>query len=60
MSNPTTTPSNPWLQLAVEALEFIKQEPPEVQASLRRMERRTYPETTRALAELEGEQHENG
>jgi hypothetical protein len=52
MSNPTTTPSTPWLQLAVEALELIKQEPPEVQASLRRMERRTYPETARALFQV--------
>jgi hypothetical protein len=58
MSNPTTTPSNPWLQLAVEALELIKKEPPEVQESLRRLERKTYPVTARVLAELEGEQEQ--
>jgi hypothetical protein len=56
MTQPNPTQSNPWLQLAIEARELIKQEPPEVQVSLRRMERKTYSETAKALAEQEEQQ----
>ena len=59
MSNQPTK-SNHWLQLALQAKELISHEPPAIQASLRRMERKIYPETAKALAKLEGEQHENG
>lgn len=41
-----------------KALELIKKEPPEVQESLRRLERKTYPVTARVLAEWEGEQEQ--
>jgi hypothetical protein len=53
MVQPNPTQSNPWLQLAMEAHELIKKEPPFVQESLRRMNRKTYPETAKALAEQE-------
>jgi hypothetical protein len=56
MAQPNPTQSNPWLQLAMEARELIFKEPPEVQVSLRRMERKTYPETAKALAEQEEQQ----
>jgi hypothetical protein len=56
MTQPTPTKSNPWLQLAIEARELIFKEPPEVQISLRRMGRKTYPETAKALAEQEEQQ----
>ncbi len=39
MVQPNPTQSNPWLQLAMEAHELIKKEPPEVQESLRHMNR---------------------
>jgi hypothetical protein len=39
MVQPNPTQSNPWLQLAMEAHELIKKEPPFVQESLRRMNR---------------------
>ncbi|HEY9606233.1 MAG TPA: hypothetical protein V6C85_31795 [Allocoleopsis sp.] len=48
MSNQPTQ-SNPWLQLALKAKELISHEPPAIQASLRRMERKIYPETAKAL-----------
>jgi hypothetical protein len=47
---------NPWLQLAIEALQLIFKEPLEVQVSLRRMGQKTYPETAKALAEQEERQ----
>ena len=53
MAQPNPTQPNPWFQLALEALQLIKKEPPEVQESLRRMNRKTYPETANALAEQE-------
>lgn len=56
MAQPNPTQSNPWLQLAMEAHELIKKEPPEVQESLRRMNRRTYPETAKALLKQEEQQ----
>lgn len=56
MTQPNPTQSNPWLQLGMEALQLIFKEPPEVQVSLRRMERKTYPETAKALAEQEEQQ----
>jgi hypothetical protein len=56
MTQPNPTQSNPWLQLAIEALQLIKKEPPEVQKSLRRMGQKTYPETAKALAEQEERQ----
>ncbi len=56
MTQPLPTKSNPWLQLAMEAYELIKKEPPEVQKSLRRMGQKTYPETAKALAEQEERQ----
>lgn len=40
---------NPWLQLAMEAQELLKQEPPEVQRAVKRMNRKTYPQTIQAL-----------
>jgi hypothetical protein len=40
----------------MEAHELIFKEPPEVQISLRRMGRKTYPETAKALAEQEEQQ----
>ncbi len=45
--------ANPWLQLAQEAYELLSKESPEVQVSLRRMERKIYPQTTKALAQQE-------
>jgi len=53
MAQHNPTQSSPWLQLAIEALQLIKKEPPKVQESLRRMNRKTYPETAKALAEQE-------
>ncbi len=47
---------NPWLQLAIEALQLIKKEPPEVQKSLLSMNRKTYPETATALLQQEEKQ----
>lgn len=57
MAQHNPTQPNPWLQLALEALQLIKKEPPEVQESLRRMNRKTYPETAKALLKQE-EQHQ--
>ncbi len=48
--------ANPWLQLAQEAYELLSKELPEVQVSLRRMERKIYPQTAKALAEQEERQ----
>ena len=57
MAQPNPTQPNPWLQLALEAHQHNKKEPPEVQESLRRMNRKTYPETAKALLKQE-EQHQ--
>ena len=57
MAQPNPTQPNRWFQLALEALQLIKKEPPKVQESLRRMNRKTYPETVKALLKQE-EQHQ--
>lgn len=51
MSNQPTQ-SNPWLQLALKAKELITHEPPTIQTSLRRMERKIYPGTAKALFQV--------
>lgn len=56
MAQPNPTQSNPWLQLAMEALQLIFKEPPFVQVSLRRMNRKTYSETAKALLKQEEQQ----
>lgn len=44
---------SPWLDAAIAINEALKQEPPEVQESIRRMDRKTYPETWKAIRERE-------
>lgn len=56
MTQPDHRQSNPWLQLGLEAKALALKELPEVQQSLRRMERKIYPETARALREQEEQQ----
>ncbi|MBN3885627.1 MAG: hypothetical protein V7K64_02475 [Nostoc sp.] len=46
---------SPWLNGAIAIKEALKQEPPEVQESIRRMDRKTYPETSKAIREREQE-----
>lgn len=36
---------NPWLQLGALLTDLTKQQPPEIQQSLREMSRKTYPES---------------
>lgn len=43
--------TNPWLQLGKELKDLAKQQPPEVQQSLREMSRKTYPEAAQARRE---------
>ncbi|MDZ8135142.1 MAG: hypothetical protein RM049_07535 [Nostoc sp. DedQUE04] len=44
---------SPWLEIAIAINEELKQQPPEVQESIRRMDRKTYPETWKAIRERE-------
>lgn len=47
---------SPWLEAAIAMSEELKKEPPEVQAEIRRMHHKTYPETWKAIREKEQEQ----
>ncbi|WP_196517615.1 hypothetical protein [Nostoc sp. WHI] len=47
---------SPWLKAAIAISEDLKKEPLEVQAEIRRMHRKTYPETWKAIREKEQEQ----
>ncbi|MDZ8227571.1 hypothetical protein [Nostoc sp. ChiVER01] len=47
---------SPWLEAAKAMAEDLKTQPPEVQIEIRRLSRKTYPETWRAIREKEGEQ----
>lgn len=42
-----------WLQIAQAMIEELEKEPPEVQQSIRRMNRKTYPESWRGIRERE-------
>lgn len=44
-------PISPWLELGRELTELTKQQPPEIQQSLREMSRKTYPESAAARQE---------
>ncbi|MEH2214277.1 hypothetical protein [Nostoc sp.] len=44
---------SPWLDAAIAINEALKLEPPEVQESIRRMDRKTYLETWKAIRERE-------
>jgi Mn-dependent DtxR family transcriptional regulator len=48
-----TQERSPWLDAAIAIKQDLKQEPPEVQESIRRMDRKTYPETWKAIRERE-------
>jgi Mn-dependent DtxR family transcriptional regulator len=48
-----TDERSPWLEGAIAINEALKLEPPEVQESIRRMDRKTYPETWKAIRERE-------
>ncbi|MEH1790579.1 MAG: hypothetical protein V7L23_34710 [Nostoc sp.] len=48
-----TQERSPWLEAARAISEALKLEPPEVQESIRRMNRKTYPETNKAIRERE-------
>lgn len=47
----TQQQNNSWLQLGKELTELTKQQPPEVQQSLREISRKTYPEAAQARQE---------
>lgn len=51
----SNTPS-PWLVAAIAISEELKKQPPEVQTEIRRMDRKIYPETWKAIREKEQEQ----
>lgn len=51
-----TQERSPWLETAIAIKEALKLEPPEVQESIRRMDRKTYPETWKAIREREEQQ----
>lgn len=48
-----TQKRSPWLQAAIAISEALKLESPEVQEAVRRMDRKTYPKTWKALREKE-------
>ncbi|QHG15798.1 hypothetical protein [Nostoc sp. ATCC 53789] len=48
-----TQERSPWLAAAIAINEALKLEPADVQESIRRMDRKTYPETCKALRERE-------
>ncbi|MEH1802164.1 hypothetical protein [Nostoc sp.] len=47
---------NPWLVAAVAISEELKTQPPETQLEIRRISKKTYPETWKAIREKEQEQ----
>jgi hypothetical protein len=49
---------SPWLIAAIAISEELKKQPPEVQAENRRMSKKTYPETWKAIREKEQEQEQ--
>ncbi|MEH2381122.1 MAG: hypothetical protein V7K27_19920 [Nostoc sp.] len=51
MSEDTTC--SPWLEGAKAMSLDLKTQPPEVQAEIRRLSKKTYPETWRAIRETE-------
>ncbi len=51
----TQQQTNPWLQLGALLTDLAKQQPPEVQQSLREMSRKTYPEAAHARRERDEE-----
>ena len=53
-----TQKRSPWLEAAIAINEMLKHEPPLVQESIRRMDRKTYPETCKAQGEREQESKE--
>lgn len=46
---------SPWLEAAIKMTEDLKLESQEVQDSIRQMNRKTYPETWKAIREKEKE-----
>lgn len=48
-----TQERSPWLEAALAIKQDLKLEPPEVQESIRRMDRKIYPETWKAIRERE-------
>ncbi|WP_167315591.1 hypothetical protein [Nostoc punctiforme] len=50
--------TNPWLIAAIAISEELKKQPPEVQAESRRMSKKTYPQTWKAIREKEEEQEQ--
>ena len=46
---------SPWLQGAKAMSEDLRKQPPEVQAEIRRLSKKTYPETWKAIREREQE-----
>ena len=55
-----TQERSPWLETAIAIKQDLKQESPEVQESIRRMDRKTYPETWKAIRERENKQEAEG
>ncbi|MEH2459144.1 hypothetical protein [Nostoc sp.] len=53
-----TQERSPWLETALAINELLKLEPPEVQESIRRMDRKTYPETWKAISPREKQEGE--
>ncbi|MDF5736780.1 MULTISPECIES: hypothetical protein [unclassified Nostoc] len=49
------TTGSPWLIAAIAISEELKEQPPEVQAAIRRMNKKIYPETWKATPEKEQE-----
>ena len=46
---------SPWLIAAIAISEELKNQPPEVKAEIRRLSKKTYPETWKAIREKEQE-----
>ncbi|MEH1785894.1 MAG: hypothetical protein V7L23_10010 [Nostoc sp.] len=55
-----TQERSPWLDAAIAIKEALKLESPEVQDSIRRMDRKTYPETWKAIRERQNKQEAEG
>ncbi|MEH2307017.1 hypothetical protein [Nostoc sp.] len=51
-----TNTTNPWLIGAIAISEELKKQPPEVQAESRRLSKKTYPETWKAIRDKEQDQ----
>ncbi|MEH2246386.1 hypothetical protein [Nostoc sp.] len=45
--------SSPWLIAAITMSEDLKKQPPEVQVEIRRLSKKTYPETWKAIRQKE-------